>query len=112
MLYSLLVAASKDFNSVKISTSSLSTVIKVVVTTTPRVAIDPRMEFSAAYQVFDFEARLPIPAGILRIPVFSAPVVFFSEDSQFLFCHNFFGTPSGNLSVWGLHRKLCRISNC
>jgi hypothetical protein len=51
---------------------------------------------------------LPIPAGILRIPVFSAPVAFFSEESQFLFSCNFFGTPSGNLPVWGLRRYLCR----
>jgi hypothetical protein len=35
-------------------------------------------------------ARLPIPAGILRIPVFSAPVVPFSQESRFLFCRNFF----------------------
>jgi hypothetical protein len=53
-------------------------------------------------------ARLPIPAGILRIPVFSAPVAFFSQESRFLFRRNFFGMSSGNLSVWGLHRKLRR----
>jgi hypothetical protein len=58
------------------------------------------------------EARLPIPAGILRIPVFSAPVALFSQESQFLFHRNFFGMSSGNLSVWGLHRKLRRISIC
>ncbi len=57
-------------------------------------------------------ARLPIPAGILRIPVFSAPVALFSQESQFLFRCNFFGTSSGNLSVCGLCRKLCRISIC
>jgi hypothetical protein len=57
-------------------------------------------------------ARLPIPAGILLIPVFSTPVALFSEESRFLFRHNFFGTHSGNLSVWGLRRKLCRISIC
>ncbi len=27
------------------------------------------------------ESRLLIPAGILRIPVFSVPVAFFSQDS-------------------------------
>jgi hypothetical protein len=58
------------------------------------------------------KSRLPIPAGILRIPVLSAPVVFFSEESRFLFRRNLFGTPSGNLSVWGLARKLRRISIC
>ncbi len=29
-------------------------------------------------------ARLHIPAGILRIPVFSVPVAFFSQESRFL----------------------------
>ncbi len=28
-----------------------------------------------------FDIRLPIPAGILRIPVFSAPVALFSQES-------------------------------
>jgi hypothetical protein len=37
-------------------------------------------------------ARLVIPAGILRIPVFSIPVHFFSQESRFLFRRNFFGT--------------------
>jgi hypothetical protein len=54
--------------------------------------------------------RLHIPAGILRIPVFSVPVAFFSQESRFLFCRNFFRTSSENLSVWGLCRKLHRIS--
>jgi hypothetical protein len=58
------------------------------------------------------DARLPIPAGILRIPVFSAPVALFSQESRFLFRRNFFGTSSGNLSVWGLRRKIRRISFC
>ncbi len=57
-------------------------------------------------------ARLVIPVGILRIPVFSAPVALFSQESRFLFRRNFFGSSSGNLSVWGLHRKLRRISIC
>jgi len=39
---------------------------------------------------------LVIPAGILRIPVFSAPVALFSQESQFLFLRNFFGAPSVN----------------
>ncbi len=56
--------------------------------------------------------RLNIPAGILRIPVFSVPVALFSQESLFLFRRNFFGTSSGNLSVWGLRRKLHRISIC
>jgi hypothetical protein len=56
------------------------------------------------------EARLVISVGILQIPVFSTPVALFSQESRFLFHRNFFGTSSGNLSVWGLHRKLCRIS--
>jgi hypothetical protein len=43
--------------------------------------------------------RLHIPAGILRIPVFSVPVAFFSQESQFLFRYNFFRRSSGNLSV-------------
>jgi hypothetical protein len=56
--------------------------------------------------------RLHIPAGILGIPVFSVPVAFFSQESRFLFRRNFFRTSSGNLSVWGLRRKLRRISIC
>ncbi len=47
-------------------------------------------------------SRLHIPAGILRIPAFSVPVALFSQESRFLFRHNFFRTSSGNLSVWGL----------
>ena len=47
-------------------------------------------------------ARLVIPAGILRIPVFSSPVALFSQESRFLFLRNFLGTPSGILSVPGL----------
>jgi hypothetical protein len=31
---------------------------------------------------------LPIPAGILRIPVFSTLVALFSQESRFLFCHS------------------------
>ncbi len=46
-------------------------------------------------------ARLVIPAGILRIPVFSAPVALFSQESRFLFLWNFFGAPSVILSVYG-----------
>ncbi len=53
-------------------------------------------------------SRLVIPAGILRIPVFSAPVALFSKESRFLFRWNFFGTPSGILSVWGLRRMIRR----
>jgi len=45
-------------------------------------------------------ARLVIPARILRIPVFSAPVALFSQESRFLFLRNFFGAPSVFLSVW------------
>jgi hypothetical protein len=48
------------------------------------------------------DPRLVIPAGILRIPVFSSPVALFSQESQFLFLRNFLGTPSGILSVPGL----------
>jgi hypothetical protein len=47
-------------------------------------------------------ARLHIPAGILRIPVFSVPVALFPQESGFLFRRNFFFTPSGILSVPGL----------
>ena len=47
-------------------------------------------------------ARLVIPTGILRIPVFSSPVALFSQESRFLFLRNFLGTPSGILSVPGL----------
>jgi hypothetical protein len=36
----------------------------------------------------DTEARLHIPAGILRIPVFPISVALFSQKSQFLFRHN------------------------
>jgi hypothetical protein len=53
-------------------------------------------------------ARLVIPAGILGIPVFSVPVALFSQESRFLFCRNFFGTPSRILSVWGLRRMIRR----
>ena len=53
-------------------------------------------------------ARLVTPAGILRIPVFSVPVALFSQESRFLFRRNFFGTPSGILSVWGLRRMIRR----
>ena len=35
-----------------------------------------------------FLARLHIPAGILRIPVFSVPIACFSQESQFLFHSN------------------------
>ena len=34
------------------------------------------------------EPRLHIPAGILRIPVFSVPITCFSQESQFLFRSN------------------------
>ncbi len=47
--------------------------------------------------------RLVIPAEILWI---SVPVALFSQESRFLFPRNFFGTPSGILSVWGLRRML------
>ncbi len=57
-------------------------------------------------------SRLHIPTGILRIPVFSVPVAFFSQESRFLFRCNFFRTSSGNLSVWGQCRKLHSISIC
>ena len=33
-------------------------------------------------------ARLHIPAGILRIPVFSVPIACFSQESQFSFRSN------------------------
>jgi hypothetical protein len=52
------------------------------------------------------EARLPIPAGILQIPVFSVPVALFSHKSRFLFRRNFFLTPSEIRSVWGQCRML------
>jgi hypothetical protein len=38
-------------------------------------------------------SRLPIPAGILRIPVFSVPVAPFSQESRFLFRRNFLEPP-------------------
>jgi hypothetical protein len=38
---------------------------------------------------------LVIPAGILRIPVFSVPVALFSQESQFLFCRNYFRNVAG-----------------
>jgi hypothetical protein len=47
-------------------------------------------------------ARLPFPAGILRIPVFSVLVALFPQESGFLFRRNFFFTPSGILSILGL----------
>ena len=56
--------------------------------------------------------RLVIPAGILRIPVFSVPVALFSQESRFLYRRNFFGAPSGILSVWGLRRTLRRKQSC
>jgi len=34
------------------------------------------------------QPRLHIPAGILRIPVFSVPIACFSQESQFLFSSN------------------------
>ena len=34
------------------------------------------------------KTRLHIPAGILRIPVFSVPIAFFSQESQFSFHSN------------------------
>ena len=37
--------------------------------------------------------RLPIPAGILRIPVLSVPVALFPQESGFLFRRNFFLPP-------------------
>ncbi len=40
------------------------------------------------FQSVQSGARLPIPAGILWIPVFSVPVAFFSQESQFLFRRN------------------------
>jgi hypothetical protein len=54
-------------------------------------------------------SRLPIPAGILRIPVFSAPVAFFQRNHISCSAVTFLEPPSGNLSVWGLCRKLRRI---
>ena len=53
--------------------------------------------------------RLPIPAGILRIPVFSIPVAFFSQESRFLFRRNIFGTTSEILSVDFLEREDIRL---
>jgi hypothetical protein len=38
-------------------------------------------------------SRLVIPAGILRIPVFSVPVHFFSQESRFLFRRDFLEPP-------------------
>jgi hypothetical protein len=35
-------------------------------------------------------ARLVIPIGILRIPLYSSPLAFFSEESRFLFLRIFF----------------------
>ncbi len=53
-------------------------------------------------------ARLHIPAGILRIPVFSVLVALFPQESRFLFRRNLFFTPSEILSVWGQRRMLRR----
>jgi hypothetical protein len=47
-------------------------------------------------------ARLHIPAGILRIPVFSVLVALFPQESRFLFRRNFFFTSSEIRSVPGL----------
>jgi hypothetical protein len=54
--------------------------------------------------------RLVIPAGIIQIPVFSAPVVFFFTGNMIPVppYSNFFGTSSGILYVWGLGRMLRR----
>ncbi len=41
--------------------------------------------------------RLHISAGILRIPAFSVPVAFFSQESRFLFRRNFFRTVTTSL---------------
>ena len=38
-------------------------------------------------------SRLPIPAGILRIPVYFVPVAPFSQESRFLFRLNFLEPP-------------------
>ena len=64
--------------------------------------------FARAMAAKNLVARLPIPAGILRIPVFSVPVALFSQESQFLFRRNIILSPSEILSVWGQHRRLCR----
>ena len=60
-----------------------------------------------------FSARLVIPAGILRIPVFSSPVALFSQESRFLFLMYFLGTPSGILSVQScLYQAYVRRNPC
>ena len=51
---------------------------------------------------------LPIPAGILRIPVFSVPVARFEQESRFLFRRNLGRKDIRIRSVWCLHRMLRR----
>ena len=62
----------------------------------------PHLLHALGKEEYGFNPRLVIPAGILRIPVFSSPVALFSQESRFLFLRNFLGTPSGILSVPGL----------
>ena len=61
-----------------------------------------------------YPIRLVFPAGIIRIPVFSAPVVFFFTGNMIPVppYSNFFGTSSGILHVWGLGRMLRRKWIC
>jgi hypothetical protein len=75
-------------------------------------AMVPNSNTGQAPNTANRKTRLHIPAGILRIPAFSIPVAFFSQESRFLFRRNLFRTSSGNLSVWSLRRKLHRISIC
>ncbi len=72
------------------------------------IAVDEAVVADEFDKIDEISARLVIPAGILRIPVFSVPVALFSQESRFLFRRNFFGTPSGILSVWGLRRMIRR----
>jgi hypothetical protein len=66
-----------------------------------------------AYLTLWARPRLVIPAGILRIPVFSSHVALFSQESRFLFLRNFLGTPSGILSVPGLlYQAYVRRNSC
>ncbi len=46
-----------------------------------------------SYSDTNHRSRLHIPAGILRIPVFSVPVALFPQESRFLFRHNLFLPP-------------------
>ena len=67
----------------------------------PQIRHDEYDDYNAPPSA-NMQPRLVIPAGILRIPVFSSPVALFSQESRFLFLRIFFFSSSGVLSVPGL----------